>query len=47
MEWLTPRGRTRAVRGQEAFIARLRELDADEDARRVAARLGLSSPVSR
>ncbi len=30
MEWLTPRGRTRAVRGQEAFIARLRELDADE-----------------
>jgi predicted amidohydrolase YtcJ len=30
MEWLTPRGRTRAVRGHEAFIARLRELDADE-----------------
>jgi predicted amidohydrolase YtcJ len=30
MEWLTPRGRTRAVRGHEAFIARLRELDAEE-----------------
>jgi predicted amidohydrolase YtcJ len=30
MEWLTPRGRTRAVRGHQAFIARLRELDADE-----------------
>jgi predicted amidohydrolase YtcJ len=30
MEWLTPKGRTRAVRGQEAFMARLRELDAEE-----------------
>ncbi len=28
MEWTTPRGRTRAVRGREAFLARLRELDA-------------------
>jgi hypothetical protein len=30
MEWLTPQGRTRAVRGQEAFVARLHELEADE-----------------
>jgi predicted amidohydrolase YtcJ len=30
MEWLTPRGRTSAVRGQEAFMARLHELDEDE-----------------
>jgi hypothetical protein len=29
MEWTTPRGRTRAVRGREAFLARLRELDAE------------------
>ena len=29
MEWLTRRGRTRAVRGREAFMARLRELDAE------------------
>lgn len=28
MEWTTPRGRTRAVRGHEAFLARLGELDA-------------------
>ncbi|MCP5040085.1 MAG: amidohydrolase [bacterium] len=28
MEWTTPLGRTRAVRGREAFLARLRELDA-------------------
>jgi predicted amidohydrolase YtcJ len=28
MEWTTPRGRTQAVRGREAFLARLRELDA-------------------
>jgi predicted amidohydrolase YtcJ len=35
MEWTTPRGRTRAVRGREAFLARLRELDARlRDARR-------------
>ncbi|MEN8159473.1 MAG: amidohydrolase [Myxococcota bacterium] len=27
MTWTTPRGRTRAVRGREAFLARLRELD--------------------
>ncbi len=27
MEWTTPRGRTRAVRGREAFLTRLRELD--------------------
>jgi predicted amidohydrolase YtcJ len=27
MAWTTPRGRTRAVRGREAFLARLRELD--------------------
>ncbi len=27
MEWATPTGRTRAVRGREAFLARLRELD--------------------
>lgn len=33
MEWQTPRGRTRAVRGHEAFLARLRELD-DELAQR-------------
>jgi predicted amidohydrolase YtcJ len=35
MEWLTPRGRTRAVQGRDAFLARLRELDrerADPDA---------------
>ncbi len=29
MEWATPRGRTRAVRGREAFLSRLRELDAE------------------
>ncbi len=29
MEWATPRGRTRAVRGREAFLARLRELDGE------------------
>lgn len=28
MEWATPRGRTRAVRGRAAFLERLRELDA-------------------
>ncbi|UCE87605.1 MAG: amidohydrolase family protein, partial [Deltaproteobacteria bacterium] len=28
LEWTTPRGRTRAVRGREDFLARLRELDA-------------------
>ena len=28
MEWTTPRGRTQAVRGRDAFLARLRELDA-------------------
>lgn len=27
LEWTTPRGRTRAVRGRDAFLARLRELD--------------------
>lgn len=27
MEWTTPRGRTRAVRGRDAFLARLRALD--------------------
>jgi len=27
MEWITPRGRTQAVRGRDAFHARLRELD--------------------
>jgi predicted amidohydrolase YtcJ len=27
MEWTTPRERTRAVRGRDAFLARLRELD--------------------
>ena len=27
MQWETPRGRTRAVRGRDAFLARLRELD--------------------
>jgi len=27
MVWTTPRGRTRAVRGREAFLTRLRELD--------------------
>jgi predicted amidohydrolase YtcJ len=35
MEWVTPRGRTLPVRGHEAFLARLRELDhslEDEDA---------------
>jgi len=31
MEWATPRGRTKAVRGREAFLARLRELDAQLD----------------
>ena len=35
MAWVTPGGRTRAVRGREAFLARLRELDreraADDD----------------
>lgn len=33
LSWETPTGRTRAVRGREAFLARLRELDAlrDED----------------
>jgi predicted amidohydrolase YtcJ len=29
MEWTTPQGRTRAVRGREAFLTRLRELDAE------------------
>ncbi len=29
MTWATPRGRTRAVRGREAFLARLRELDGE------------------
>lgn len=28
MEWATPRGRSRAVRGREAYLARLRELEA-------------------
>ena len=27
MEWVTPSGRTRAVRGREAYLARLRELE--------------------
>jgi hypothetical protein len=27
MEWVTPKGRTRAVRGRDAFLGRLRELD--------------------
>jgi len=31
MEWLTPRGRTRVVRGREAFVTRLRELEAGEE----------------
>jgi predicted amidohydrolase YtcJ len=31
MEWTTPRGRTKAVRGRDAFLARLRELDAELD----------------
>lgn len=31
MEWATPRGRTRAVRGREAFLIRLAELDAALD----------------
>jgi predicted amidohydrolase YtcJ len=30
MEWTTPRGRTRAVRGRDAFLARLEELAAGE-----------------
>lgn len=29
MEWETPRGRSRAVRGRDAFLGRLRELDAE------------------
>jgi predicted amidohydrolase YtcJ len=32
MEWTTPAGRTQAVRGREAFLARLRELAAELDA---------------
>jgi hypothetical protein len=32
VEWETPRGRSRAVRGREAFLARLRELDGDRPA---------------
>ncbi len=31
MEWLTPRGRTVAVRGREAFLARIAELASAED----------------
>jgi predicted amidohydrolase YtcJ len=31
MEWTTPRGRTRAVRGREAFLARLGELETQLD----------------
>jgi predicted amidohydrolase YtcJ len=31
MEWATPRGRTRAVRGRDAFLARLRELEVGFD----------------
>lgn len=30
MEWATPTGRTKAVRGREAFLARLRALDAEK-----------------
>ena len=31
MEWMTPKGKTRAVRGREAFLERLRELDDELD----------------
>ncbi|MDG2049915.1 MAG: amidohydrolase family protein, partial [Myxococcota bacterium] len=31
MEWTTPKGKTRAVRGREAFLERLRELDGELD----------------
>ncbi len=31
MEWVTPRGRSEAVRGSDAFLARLRELDRELD----------------
>lgn len=31
MEWATPSGRTRAVRGRDAFLDRLRELDEEQD----------------
>ena len=31
MEWVTPSGRTRAVRGRDAFLARLRELEREQD----------------
>ena len=51
MEWTTPRGRTRAVRGREAFLARLRELDprsqATGDDRSMALGLGLPRALSR
>jgi len=30
MEWMTPRGKTKAVRGKEAFLGRLRELDEEK-----------------
>ncbi len=32
MSWTTPRGRSRAIRGRAAFLARLRELDAEQRA---------------
>ncbi|MEE3328025.1 MAG: amidohydrolase [Myxococcota bacterium] len=31
MEWTTPRGKTKSVRGHEAFLARLRELDRERE----------------
>ena len=31
MEWTTPRGKTEAIRGREAFLDRLRELDEERD----------------
>lgn len=34
MEWVTPNGRTRAVRGRDAFLARLRELERERTAAR-------------
>jgi len=32
MEWMTPKGKTRSVRGREAFLERLRELDREREA---------------
>ena len=31
MEWMTPRGKTTAVRGRDAFLARLQELDGEKE----------------